>query len=152
MLYLWTKSIHLLFVMAWVATVFYLPRILVNLAESAEANEAGAVRARLLLMGQRIYKFGHSMFGMAFVFGLLLWLGHRAWPQSYPDVAAGMAWLHAKLGLVAVLLAYFIWCGRRLKRVAAGGSAGTSKSLRLWNELPVFLLLAIIYLVLAKPF
>lgn len=152
MLYLWTKSIHLLFVMAWVATVFYLPRILINLAESAEANEAEAVRARLLLMGRRLYKFGHTTFGVAFVLGLLLWLGHRVWPAAYPDLASGMGWMHAKLSLVVVMLVYFIWCGRRLKRVAAGGSAGASKSLRLWNELPVFVLLAIIYLVLAKPF
>jgi putative membrane protein len=152
MVYLWTKSLHLLFVMAWVATVFYLPRLLVNVAESVEAGEPDAVRARLLLMGRRLYKFGHSMFGVAFAMGLLLWLGHHAWPASYPDVASGMGWLHAKLCLVLVLLAYFIWCGRRLKRVAAGGAPGASRSLRLWNELPVFVLLAIIYLVLAKPF
>ncbi len=152
MLYLWTKSIHLLFVMAWVATVFYLPRILVNLAESAEAGEPDAVRARLQLMGRRLYTFGHTMFGLALVFGLLLWLGHRAWPASYPDVAGGMGWLHAKLGLVIVLLLYFTWCGRRLKRIAAGGAAGASRSLRIWNELPVVLLLAIIYLAIAKPF
>ena len=152
MLYLWTKSFHLLFVMAWVATVFYLPRILVNLAESAEAGEPDAVRTRLQLMGRRLYKFGHAMFGVAVLLGLLLWFGARAWPQSYPDVAAGMGWLHAKLGLVFVMLGYFIWCGRRLRRVAAGAAAGSSRSLRLWNELPVFVLLAIIYLVLAKPF
>ncbi|MBP6799393.1 MAG: CopD family protein, partial [Luteimonas sp.] len=51
--YLWTKSAHLLFVMAWVAAGFYLPRILVNLAE---AGDEPAVRARLVLMGQRLYR------------------------------------------------------------------------------------------------
>ena len=71
MAYLWTKSIHLLFVMAWVAGVFYLPRTLVNLAESSEAGEPEAVRTRLLLMGRRLYKFGHMMFGFAFLAGLL---------------------------------------------------------------------------------
>jgi putative membrane protein len=152
MAYLLTKSIHLLFVMAWMGSVFYLPRTLVNLAESAEAGEPEAVRARLLLMGRRLYKFGHMMFGFAFVFGLLLWQGHRAWPQTYPDVAAGMGWLHAKLGLVAVLLAFFVYCGRALKGVAAGAPAGSSKRWRLWNEMPIALVLAIIYLVLAKPF
>ena len=49
--YLWTKTAHLLFVMAWVAAVFYLPRILVNLAESGDEP---AVRARLLLLGRRL--------------------------------------------------------------------------------------------------
>jgi putative membrane protein len=152
MVYLWTKSIHLLFVMAWVASVFYLPRALVNLAEAAEAGEPEAVRTRLLLMGRRLYKFGHVMFGFAFVSGLLLWQGHRAWPQSLPDVAAGMGWLHAKLGLVAVLLAFFIYCGRVVKSAGAGAPVGSSKRWRLWNEMPIVLLLAIIYLVLAKPF
>lgn len=152
MIYLWTKSIHLLFVMAWVATVFYLPRTLVNLAEAAEAGEGEGVRKRLLLMGSRLYKFGHTMFGFAFLSGMLLWQGHREWPQAFPNLASGLGWLHAKLGLVAVLLAFFIYCGRALKGVAAGAPTGSSKRWRLWNELPIALLLGIIFLVLAKPF
>ena len=59
--YLLTKTAHVVFVIAWMATVFYLPRILVNLAE---AGADGAVRDRLLLMGRRLYRFGHTMFGM----------------------------------------------------------------------------------------
>ena len=56
--YLWIKTAHVVFVMAWMGGVFYLPRILVNLAEAG--NEPG-VRARLLLMGRRLYRFGHIM-------------------------------------------------------------------------------------------
>ncbi len=152
MAYLWTKSIHLLFVMAWVAAVFYLPRTLVNLAEAAEAGEPDAARTRLLLMGSRLYKFGHVMLGFAVLTGLLLWLGYRVYPQHFPNLATGMGWLHAKLGLVAVLLAFYIYCGRALKGIAAGAPSGSSKRWRLWNELPIVLLLGIIYLVLAKPF
>jgi len=70
MAYLWTRTAHLIFVIAWMSTVFYLPRILVNLAE---AGDEPAVRARLLLMGGRLYRFGHIMFGFVVVFGLLLW-------------------------------------------------------------------------------
>ncbi|WP_270999252.1 PAS domain-containing protein, partial [Listeria seeligeri] len=55
-------------------TVFYLPRILVNLAETAGQP---AVTERLQLMGLRLYRFGHSMFGLAFLLGLVLWLLHR---------------------------------------------------------------------------
>ena len=55
MSYLWTKTFHLLFVIAWMASVFYLPRILVNMAE---AGDAPAVRERLQLMGLRLYRFG----------------------------------------------------------------------------------------------
>ncbi|WP_266159848.1 CopD family protein [Dyella silvatica] len=147
MAYLWIKSFHLLFVMAWVATVFYLPRILVNIAETQ--NEP-AVRARLELMGRRLYGFGHSMFGLAALFGLTLWQGWRLFPGSLPNFGEA-GWLHAKLGLVVLLLVYFIWAGRLVKRSAQGGSLPSSKTLRLLNELPILLLLAVIYLVLAKP-
>ncbi|GAA0908786.1 CopD family protein [Luteibacter anthropi] len=139
MAYLLTKSLHILFVIAWMATVFYLPRILVNVVE---AGDEPAVRARLELMARRLYKFGHSMFGMAFLFGLVLWL--------YFGITGG--WLHAKLTLVAVMLAYFIWNGRLLKRSMAGGALPSGKTLRIFNELPVLVLLAIIFLVVAKPF
>lgn len=149
MTYLLIKTLHLLFVIAWMATVFYLPRILVNLAETA--NEP-AVQARLQLMGRRLYKFGHNMFGIAFVFGLVLWQGWRVFPAALPNVTAGMHWIDAKLSLVALLLAYFILCGRLLKRRAAGGMLPSSRALRWINELPVVLLLAVIYLVIAKPF
>ena len=149
MTYLLIKSLHLLFVIAWMATVFYLPRILVNMAETA--NEP-AVQARLQLMGRRLYKFGHNMFGIAFAFGLTLWQGWRVFPATLPNVTAGTHWIDAKLTLVAVLLAYFIGCGRLLQRKAAGGALPSSRALRWFNELPVLLLLAVIFLVITKPF
>ena len=138
MLYLWTKSLHLLFVIAWMATVFYLPRILINVVE---AGDQPAVRERLLLMGRRLYRFGHNMFGVAFVFGLVLWL--------YYGVGGG--WLHVKLALVALLLGFFVWSGRLLKAAARGLPLPSTRRLRIVNELPVFVLLAVIWLVLAKP-
>lgn len=149
MVYLWTKTFHLLFVIGWMAAVFYLPRILVNVAEVGDSQ---AVRDRLLLMGKRLYGFGHSMFGFALLLGLLLMLGHLWWPQHYPDVVAGRAWMHAKLGMVALLLAYYIFCGRMLKRAMTGTTLPSSTRLRWLNELPVLLVVVVIYLVLAKPF
>ncbi|HTM29035.1 MAG TPA: CopD family protein [Rhodanobacter sp.] len=149
MTYLLIKSLHLLFVIAWMATVFYLPRILVNLAESTGEP---AVQARLQLMGRRLYKFGHNMFGIAFLFGLVLWQGWRVFPQSLPNVTANSHWIDAKLTLVAVLLAYFVWAGRMLKRSEKGSALPSSRTLRWLNELPVLLLLGVIYLVIAKPF
>ena len=137
--YLWTKTAHVVFVIAWMATVFYLPRILVNLAE---AGDEPAVRARLLLMGRRMYRFGHIMFGFAFVLGLVLWL----------HFGIAGAWLHAKLAAVALLLGHFIVSGRWLKGLDAGRALPSSTTLRWFNELPVVLLVAVVYLVLAKPF
>src|ERR1700754_4836351 len=117
MTYFVIKSLHILFVVAWMAAVFYLPRILVNVAETAGEP---AVHARLLLMGRRLYKFGHMMFGFAFIFGLTLWLGHLVTP-ILPQVVVGH-WIDAKLTGVVILLAYFIWTGKLLKRSEAGGA------------------------------
>ena len=138
-MYFWVKTFHLVFVIAWMATVFYLPRILVNLAETRDQPE---VQARLLQMGRKLYRFGHSMFGVATVLGLVLWF--------YFDISGG--WLHAKLLLVALLLAYFIVTGRWLKGVEKGRALTSSFKLRLFNEAPLVLLIAVVYLVLAKPF
>jgi putative membrane protein len=137
MLYVWLKVLHLLFVMAWVATVFYLPRILVNMAEVGDVPQ---VQARLQLMGKRLIRFGHIMFGLALLFGIAIWI----------LIGISGGWLHAKLTLVVVLFAYFIYCGRMLKRSSAMLPASTT--LRWLNEIPVFLLLSILYLVIAKPF
>lgn len=137
--YFWTKTAHVVFVIAWMAGVFYLPRILVNIVE---AGDAPAVCARLVLMGRRLYRFGHVMFGLAVALGLVLWL--------HFGMSGG--WLHAKLLLVALLLAHFTVAGRWLKGVDAGRALPTSRTLRWFNELPVLLLVAIVYLVLAKPF
>lgn len=146
--YLWIKSAHLLFVMAWVAAAFYLPRILINLVE---AGDEPAVRARLMLMGRRLYRFGHVMFGLSLLAGVVLWLGYRVIADFPTMVGSGSGWLHAKLTLVALLLAHYIVGGRWLRR-ADTRALPTGKALRLFNEVPVFLLLGVIWLVLAKPF
>jgi protoporphyrinogen IX oxidase len=149
MTYLLIKSLHLLFVIAWMAAVFYLPRILVNMAE---AGGQPVVQARLQLMGRRLYKFGHNMFGFAFALGVVLWQGWRVLPGTFPNVTGTLHWLDAKLTLVALLLAYFIYAGRLLKRTAQGTPLPTSRALRWFNELPVLLLLGVIVLVIVKPF
>jgi protoporphyrinogen IX oxidase len=139
MAYLLTKTFHLVFVMAWMGGVFYLPRILVNIAEAGDQPD---IRARLVLMGQRLYRFGHHMFGMAAILGLVLWL--------YFGIDGG--WLHAKLTLVLAMLVYYLASGRMLKTAAKGGPLRSATWFRVFNELPVFLLIGIVFLVLAKPF
>ncbi|WP_045738512.1 CopD family protein [Xanthomonas sp. MUS 060] len=148
-LYLWIKSLHLLFVIAWMAAVFYLPRILVNAAESTGQPQ---VQERLALMGRRLYRFGHSMFGLALLLGLVLWLGYKVLP-NFPTMVVPdhSGWLHAKLGLVALMLAYYVFTGRWLKWVGQQ-ALPSSRALRLFNEVPVLVLLVVIWLVLAKPF
>ena len=148
MLYIWIKLFHLLFVMAWMAAVFYLPRILVNVAETTGQAE---VQARLLLMGHRLYRFGHHLFGIAFLLGLALYLGHYA-SDAMPDVVGPMKWIHAKLALVVLMMAFYVACGRALRRVGRGGTLPSSTTLRWLNEIPLLLLVPILWLVLAKPF
>ena len=135
--YFWVKTLHVVFVMAWMASAFYLPRILINLVE---AGDVAPVRERLHLMGRRLYRFGHVMLGFALLFGLVLWLHY----------GVGGPWLHAKLVLVAALLAHFIVAGRWLKGAASG--LPSTRALRWFNEVPVLLLVGVVYLVLAKPF
>ncbi len=137
--YYLTKTAHVVFVISWMASVFYLPRILVNLAE---AGDEPAVRARLLLMGRRLYRFGHTMFGFALLLGLALWLHFHITGN----------WLLVKLVLVVLLLAHFVTSGRWLKGAEAGRVLPAATTLRWFNEIPVLLLVMIVYLVLAKPF
>lgn len=137
--YVWTKTFHLVFVIAWMASVFYLPRILVNIAE---AGDVAPVRERLVLMGRRLYRFGHVMLGVAVILGVALWL----------HFGIGGGWLHAKLTLAVVLVIYFVVSGRWLKGVDAGRTLPSARMLRWFNEVPVFVLVAIVWLVLAKPF
>lgn len=143
------ETLHLLFVIAWMAAVFYLPRILVNLAETPTQPP---VQARLQLMGRRLYRFGHAMFGLSLLLGLTLWQGWRVFPDALPNLVGTAHWIDAKLTLVIVLFIYFIVCGRMLKSVAAGRTLPSSRTLRWTNELPVLLLLGVLYLAIAKPF
>jgi putative membrane protein len=148
-MYLWVKTFHIVFVISWMAAVFYLPRILVNLAECDGQPE---VQARLKLMGRRLYRFGHLMFVLALVFGLTLWLGYRVLPDFQTMVAPGSGWMHAKLALVALIFAHYMVGGRWLKGMDKGRALPSSKALRWFNELPVLLLVGVVYLVLMKPF
>src|SRR5690606_8461755 len=89
----------------------------------------------------------HNMFGLAFVAGLVLWLGHRVIDGFPTMVGSPAGWLHAKLALVVLLVVYYVLTGRWLKNAAAGKPLASSRALRVFNELPV-----LVRLVLAKPF
>ena len=132
------KSLHIVFVTSWFAGLFYLPRIFVNLA--METSEPG--RARLLLMARKLYRFMTILAVPALAFGLWLWLGY----------GIGGGWMHLKLALVVVLLGYHHACGRLLRKFEAGANARSHLWYRWFNELPVIVLLAVVLLVVMKPF
>ena len=137
---LWLKSFHIFFVVSWFAGLFYLPRIFVNLA--MVPADSAAERERLLLMARKLYKFVTPIGLLAVACGLWLWFGY--------GFSGG--WLHAKTALVLLLLGYHFYCGRLLKGFAAGRNARSDVWYRFFNELPVFLLLAIVILAVVKPF
>jgi putative membrane protein len=139
---LWVKSLHIVFVVSWFAGLFYLPRIFVNLAMVPPGSEAE--RARLLLMAHKLFRFTTLLALPAVAFGLWLWLG---W-----GFGRGAGWMHAKLALVLVVIGYHHGCGVLLRRFAAGTDRRSHRWYRWFNELPVLLLLAIVVLVVVKPF
>lgn len=138
---LWVKALHVFFVVSWFAGLFYLPRIFVNIAMVAQA---GAERDRLLLMAGKLYRFSLILAALALSLGLWLWLGF--------GIGAGEGWLHAKLALVLGLVAFEAACGRELRRLRAGTGVRSHVWYRWFNELPTLLLLAIVVLVVVKPF
>lgn len=141
---LWVKSLHIVFIASWFAGLFYLPRIFVNLA--MVPPESVAERARLLLMGRKLLRFTTILAVPALVFGLWLWLGYGI------GRGPGNGWMHAKLALVLVTLGYHHACGRLLRKLESGQSRHSHRWFRWFNEAPVLLLLAIVVLVVVKPF
>ncbi len=134
------KTLHLWMVISWFAGLFYLPRIFVNLA--MVPADSVAERERLLLMAGKLFKFMTPLGVLAVVLGLWLWLGY--------GFAGG--WLHAKTTLVAILVAYHWHCGRVLQAFRSGRNGKSHVWFRFYNEVPVVILLAVLFLVVLKPF
>jgi putative membrane protein len=136
---LWIKSLHLIFVVAWFAGLFYLPRLFVYHAQSSDAVSI----ARFEVMERKLYR-GIMMpcMVLTLVFGAWLWLGY--------GFRGG--WLHAKLALVAVLVAYHLWLGKLRGDFARQANRRSHVFYRWINELPLALLAAIVILVVVKPF
>ncbi len=136
--YLIIKALHLFFVIAWFAGLFYLPRIFVNLAMAGDMVEL----ARLKLMAGKLYRFMTPLGLIALALGLVLWLGY--------GVSGG--WLHAKLTLVAGLIVYHLMCRHFLQVFIADANTRSHTWFRVFNEIPVLVLLAVVLLVIVKPF
>lgn len=137
---LWVKSLHIVFMVTWFAALFYLPRLFVYHAMAEDEPS----RERFKVMERKLYR-GIMTPSMVLTvgFGLWLWLG---WFRG----AGG--WLHAKLALVALLVAYHFWCGRLVREFAAGRNRRGHVWFRWFNEFPVLILFAVVFLVVLKPF
>jgi protoporphyrinogen IX oxidase len=140
---LWIKALHIVFIVSWMSGLFYLPRIFVNLA----METPGPTTERLLTMARKLYRFTTMLALPAVVFGI--WLVWDMWLQ-YGAKMPG--WLHAKLFVVFLLLGYHHACGALLKKFERGANARGHVFYRWFNEVPVLMLLAIVILVVVKPF
>lgn len=143
-MYLWIKALHIVAVVTWFAALFYLPRLYVYHAMARDKGERQAIDY-FRVMERKLYRgiMTPSMIAVIVLGGWLLYL--------MPDWL-GMGWMHAKLALVLVLVAYHHVCLIYLKQFAAGRCQRSHVFFRWLNELPVIALLGIVILVVLKPF
>lgn len=136
---LWVKSFHIVFLVAWYAGLFYLPRLFVYHAMADDE----ASRERFKVMERKLYR-GIMMPCMVLTIALGTWLwmgwGFRG------------GWLHAKLALVALLLAHHFWLGHFVRAFARDANTRSHVFFRWINEIPLVYLVAIVILVVVKPF
>ncbi|WP_342619615.1 CopD family protein [Rhodoferax sp. GW822-FHT02A01] len=145
---LWIKSFHIVFVASWFAGLFYLPRIFVNLAMVPKGSDAEF--ARLMLMARKLMRFSHMLMVPALGFGLWTW-GLYGFAYGMGN-GQGMGWMHIKLFLVVLAVAYHVVCAFILRSFEVGREAHGHVWFRWFNEIPVLLLTAIVILVVVKPF
>ena len=141
---LWLKALHIVFVVTWFAGLFYLPRLLVYHAEASEP----VVRERLKVMERRLLMMTRIGGGLAVLLGIAL----LAWFVHASGAYFQQGWLHAKLALVIVLIGYQVMLSRLVAQFARDEITRSPRWLRIFNEVPAIILLAIVILVVVKPF
>lgn len=142
--YLWVKAFHIVFVASWFAGLFYLPRIFVNLA--MVPLDSHAERERLLLMARKLHRFASILMTVALALGLWLWAGFGVgW-------GAQQGWMHLKLALVLAVLGYHHMNARLLRQFEVLANRRSHRWFRVYNEVAVLAFVAIVILVVVKPF
>ena len=145
---LWVKSLHIISMVTWFAGLFYLPRLFVYHALSIGAaggvEGASAAAERFKVMERKLY-YGIMTPGAILTLGFGVWL----WLGWFPHAGG---WLHAKLMLVAILIGYHIWCGALVRDFKHDRNRHNHVWYRWFNELPVFVLIGVVILVVVKPF
>ena len=144
LVYPWVKSIHVISVIAWMAGLFYLPRLFVHHTESvAKGSDTDALfksmEMKLLRVIMNPAMITAWVFGLILVFtpGVIDWSAIWPWTKAISVIA--MTWFH-------------MWLSARRKDLAAGTSTVSGKRFRLMNEFPTVLLVIIVISVIARPF
>ena len=137
---IWLHAFHVIFVVTWFAGLFYLPRVFVYAAMHSET----ATQSVLLTMQRKLIGITHIGGALAVGLGLLMLVLNPAYLQ--------FGWMHAKLLLVALLIGYHLWCWRLVAVFQRGENQRDHVWYRWFNEVPAVLLIAIVVLVVVKPF
>ncbi len=139
---LWLKALHLIAMVAWFSGLFYLPRLFVYHAMTTD--EPG--NERFKVMERKLYR-GITTPAMiaTLIFGFWL-LG------LHLEFYLAQGWMHAKLVLLAILVAYHFICGRMVRRFRDDDNRHSHVFYRWFNEFPVLLLIGIIILAVVRPF
>lgn len=137
---LWLKAFHIIFVVTWFAGLFYLPRLFVY--HAAAADEPGRERFKVM---------ERKLFAMMTIGGTLAALFGIAMVVKAPMLLSA-GWLHTKLALVALLIAYHIWCYQIVRAFRSDRNRRSERWYRGFNEVPSILLIAIVLLAVLKPF
>ena len=136
------KALHIIFVIAWYAGLFYLPRLFVYHAQCAADDRAGIERFKV--MERKLYRGIMTPSAvLALAFGLWLWLGY--------GISGG--WLHAKPALVVGLVVFHLYLGRLVRAFAEDRNRHGHVFYRWLNEIPALpILVAVVFLAVLKPF
>ena len=139
---LWIKAFHIMALVAWFAGLFYLPRLFVY---HADAQDSISIE-RFKIMERRLY------LGITWPAAILTTI-LGTWLLSYNlNYYMKAGWMHAKLGLVLLLWIYHLLCGYYVRLFAKNKMTKNALFFRIFNEVPTFFLVAIVLLVVLKPF
>jgi putative membrane protein len=142
MLILYVKALHIVFMVTWFAAIFYLPRFFVYHAMTTDA----ATSERFKVMERKLAVMMDIGATLTMFFGFWLLFSY-GWAQY-----KHMGWLHVKLTMVALLIGYHVWCRLLVKDFRLDRNKHTHRWYRVFNEVPVLLLLVIVIMVVVRPF
>ena len=137
---LWIKALHVIFVISWFAGLLYLPRLFVYHTEVVNEVE----HQRFCVMEKRLY-------GLALIAMIGTWV-FGVWTLMLTPIYMSMGWMHAKLALVIALSGYQGWLKGRVRAFAARKNDKSAKFYKLINEVPAVVMVAVVILVVVKPF
>ena len=142
MTFLWLKAFHIIAVVTWFAAIFYLPRLFVYHADASDEIS----RERFKGMERKLFR-GIMTPSMVVVIALGIWM-----LSMNTSFYFSQGWMHAKLTLVALLVVYHFYCGHLLKVFKEDRNTRSHVFYRWFNEVPVFILLGVVILVVVRPF